>query len=558
VLLVVAWDGACFELVDPLVAAGELPVLAALLARGSRRPVRSTTPAVTFPAWTSFMTAASPDRHGVTDFTVREGYRVRFVNATHRRLPTIWSVMSRAGLRVGVYGVPATYPPEAFGNGGIQVCGFDTPLGSGAAGRATHPNGLAARLSSRYGSLATDGPSQSRIEEGWHERALARMLADIELRTTIVADLLTGSIDGRFDAFMVHFGESDTVAHQFWQLCDPRSPRFVPGHVCAHALAEVYRALDRSLGRLLEAAGADSDVVVLSDHGAGGSSDRAVCWNRWLADHGWLAFHGRRGGALGRTLKRAALRAVPAAMQAELFAALPRVSGRLESAARFGGIDWSRTTAFSEELNYFPSIWLNVRGREPEGTVDEADAPALAARIADALMAWRDPIDGEPVVEAVRRREELADGPFAGRLPDLVLELREPGGYSYSAIGSRGGAEPLALRRLDASEMTGARGTSMAGSHRMQGLSVVAGPRVAPGIRAGGTLPDAGATVLALAGLSCRAGADGRPWPEVATEVRATVPTTSTDADGLGPVESYTPEAEHEVASRLRALGYID
>src|SRR5687767_2963199 len=103
-LLVVGWDGACFELADRFVAEGRMPVLAGLLASSRCWRVRSTVPAVTFPAWTSFLTGARPDHHGVTDFTIpREGgYGVRFVNSTHRRLPTILQAMSAAGLRVGM------------------------------------------------------------------------------------------------------------------------------------------------------------------------------------------------------------------------------------------------------------------------------------------------------------------------------------------------------------------------------------------------------------------------------------------------------------------------
>ena len=89
----------------------DLPTLASLIAGAAVRNVESTWPAVTFPAWTTFLTAADPDLHGVTDFTIRDGYSVRFVGAGERRLPTIFRRMSEAGGRVGLYAVPATYPP---------------------------------------------------------------------------------------------------------------------------------------------------------------------------------------------------------------------------------------------------------------------------------------------------------------------------------------------------------------------------------------------------------------------------------------------------------------
>ena len=128
-ILVVAWDGACFDVVQPLLDAGDLPVLASLIAGGAARELESTVPAVTFPAWSSFLTASGPDRHGLSDFTIRDGYTVRFMNATHRRLPTLFVLLDRAGRRCASYAVPCTFPPDAIN--GLIVCGFDTPLGGG-------------------------------------------------------------------------------------------------------------------------------------------------------------------------------------------------------------------------------------------------------------------------------------------------------------------------------------------------------------------------------------------------------------------------------------------
>jgi predicted AlkP superfamily phosphohydrolase/phosphomutase len=548
-LLVVAWDGASFDVIDPLLAAGRMPVLAGVLARGHVRALESTLPPVTFPAWTSFATAASPGRHGVTDFTMRAGYRVRFLNASHRRLPSVWSLLSAAGRKVGVYALPATYPAEPVE--GVLVCGFDTPLGPARIGERTFPPSLACELEARYGSLAVGGPSQTRIETGWHRRAIEQLMGHIRLRTRIVCELLTGD---SYDFFLVHFSEPDTVSHQFWHLCDPASPRFSSDGP-SDAIARVYEALDVSLGRLLAAAPVGADLMLLSDHGSGGTSDRAIAWNRWLSDHGYLAFRSSSAAPVARAARGLALAALPKRVQAPLFAVLSSAAGRIESTVRFAGIDWTRTTAFSEELGYQPAIWLNVRGREPEGTVEPEEIGAFVERLTEDLQAFRDPFDGGHVVERVLRREDVFDGPAAAQAPDLLLELRNPDGYSYAALPSRGGAERAPLRHLRAQEMTGARGTSMGGAHRLHGLCAIAGARVQPGRGATGTLADAGATALALAGLCVADGADGQPWAEIVAE-RALdrAPRTEPPQPPLG----YGRDEERAVAERLRALGYLD
>lgn len=561
--LVVAWDGASFDLIDPLIAKGELPNLAQLVQKGQRVRLESTWPAVTFPAWTSFMTAASPGRHGLTDFCIRQGYELRFTNATHRRLPTVWSRLNSAGLRTGVYGLPATYPPEPLD--GLQVPGFDTPLGAGSARRLTHPEDLAGRLRARYGRLGIEGIQQSQFGEGWHRDALARMLDDIDLRTRIVTDLLR---EQRFDLFLVHFAESDTVSHQFWQFCDPASPRHVPAPEFEPAIATVYRRLDRALGDLVAAAGEGATVMVVSDHGSGGASDRAIAWNRWLSDSGHLAFR-RAGGRGARAIKRAALSVVPASLQPSLLRRWPELGARLESRARLGAIDWRSTRAFSEELPYYPAIWLNLRGREPQGVVDPADADSVLRELETQLAELRDPLGNNArVVRRTYRREELFSGPWAGLAPDLIVELEEPDGYSYAAVSSRGGSERSWIRRLTAAEMTGERGTSMAGAHRREGVCVLAGEGVSGCAPERASIADAGAVLLAQRGLAPDAGADGRSWLHnegfgSSSErdmgangegENATVPTVA--ADSLPTL--YDEEAEAEVEERLRALGYLD
>lgn len=554
-ILVVAWDGTDLGLVEPWMASGELPNLAAAVERGATRALASTRPPVTFPAWTSFLTAATPDHHGIPDFTIRDGYRVRFANAADRRVPTIFARMSAAGLRVGTYAVPATYPPEPLS--GFQIPGFDTPFGASPGARYGHPPELVDGILARHGTLAIDGPSQATIEAGWHERALPRLLASIERRADIFAELLAAV---RLDCAMVHFIESDTVSHQFRHLSDPRSPRFALSALDGAMLA-VYRALDAALGRLVETLDDDDTLMLVSDHGSAATSDRAIFWNRWLADHGLLAYS--RSASVARSVaaaKRVAGRWIPAGLHARLFASLGGVAGRIESAARFAGIDWNRTRVFSEELAYQPSFWVNLRGREPVGIVTSEEVPSLLAALTKELLEFRDPWAGRPIVKRVWRRDELFEGAYSERMPDLVVELESVEGAAHAAGASKGGFEREAIRRLRADEMTGARGTSMPGCHAQNGLCVLAGPRVEAGRYEPSAIEHAGATLLALAGVTSAAEMNGIPWrdcfvgktPLCAAGVSLPVPTVHADA------APYSGSEEALVAERLRALGYLE
>jgi len=548
-LLVVGLDGATLDVVLPWAAEGRLPALRALMARGATARLRSTMPAATFPAWTSLVTGVNPGRHGVLDFTERVPgtYRVRFLNGSYRRVPALWTRLSAAGRRVAVLTVPATYPPEDVN--GVMVSGFDSPLATAIDGSFVSPRSLWPEIRRLVGRLPFADFQEMTMGPGWHADARARLLDGVARRATLAVHLLERE---RPDALMVVFGESDTVSHHFWRFHDRRSPRHVASEF-GDVIPDVYAALDAAIARLVAAAPPDAAIAIVSDHGSGGAGDRALHLNRRLAACGLLSFR-PAANRIGGAVRRAALAGVPTRLQGAILRRAQGAAGRLEGQHRFGGIDWAGTVAFSEELDYHPSVWLNVRGREPEGIVAPADYLATRERVVAALADWCDGT-GRPVIARVWRREECVQGPFADRAPDLLLEPALVDGYSPSCLRSEGSGP--ALRTLTPDEHGGGRGRGMNGAHRRDGILVLAGA----GVRPAGTLPacditDVLPTLLALAGLPIPAGLDGRP---IAAALEA-APALAADpllATTAAP-HPFDRDESRDVAARLAALGYLE
>jgi len=547
-LLVIGLDGATLDLVEPWAAAGRLPTLARLLAQGTFGALRSTLPAATFPAWTSLVTGVNPGRHGVLDFTERVPgtYRLRFVNGGRRRAPALWSRLAQADRRTAVLTVPATYPPEPIP--GVMVSGFDSPLATAIDGSFVHPPGFYDEIREVVGRVPFADFQEVFTGPGWHADALARLLDGVRRRSELASLLLRRE---PWDALMVVFGESDTVAHHFWRFHDQRSPRHAPSEH-AGAILRVYEALDAAIAQMLALA-PDATVAIVSDHGSGGASDRVVHLNRRLAECGMLAF--RDGGqGLARALRTVALRTVPVRLQGALLRRLPAAAGRLEGQARFGGIDWASTVAYSEELDYHPHVWLNLQGREPQGIVEPDAYELVRSRVAGALRDWMH--DGRRVVQRVWRREELHHGPFVGGVPDLLLELAEIDGYTPSCLRSDGPGP--SLRRLEPAAFGSGKGSGMNGAHRRDGMFVLAGPGVRRAGRvARAEIVDVLPTLLTLAGLPVPLGLDGRP---IAAALERE---PGYSGDGVRWDDSPSPDVvddagDAEMAARLRALGYLE
>jgi len=582
--LVVGFDGADLGVVRSLGPA-RLPNLFAAMARGAFAALRSVEPPATLPNWLTFLTAVDPAVHGVFDFTRRTGYRVDFTGGTIRQAPLVAEALDAAGLETAWLSFPGTWPPPRLARG-VFVSGWDSPVAFEANPSFVEPPSLYDDLVRRFGSLVFGDVDEFQADApGFHDALPAHLVARAEKKT----DVATWLLDQRaWDVFAVYFGESDTAAHHLWPLHDLASPRTPEARRRApHAdpgtgtspLAHVYMALDASLGALLRAAGPDTELTVVSDHGSGGSSDKVLYLNRALAEAGLLTFRrtALRTRAV-RALKHVALRHLPAGAREALFRFRgTELPSRLESSARFGAIDFARTRAFSEELNYFPGVHLNLRGREPEGTVAPEDRAQVMREVEAALLALRDPWSGAPVVRSVTPREELFRGPHLERAPDLLLELHlddarpvstsagETGaaatgdGYSWNLMPS---TDPKArgrvFRRLRPEEYLGRKGRSLPGAHRSHGLFVAAGPSVRAAGEIEATMHDAAVTTLARIGLGPPTEARGRVLWEALAEGTPTASALPVPALATQDPAARAPSSTRDVERRLRALGYIE
>jgi predicted AlkP superfamily phosphohydrolase/phosphomutase len=227
-----------------------------------------------------------------------------------------------------------------------------------------------------------------------------RVLRDIETMTErrfVVAEHLLESRPWDL-FFMVEMG-TDRVHHAFWRYFDPEHRLYEPGNALESVMLDYYRGVDEKVGRLLRAA-ADDDtaVLVVSDHGAK-RIDGGICVNEWLRQEGYLA-----------------LREEPAEPT--------RLTPDL--------IDWSRTTAWGEG-GYYCRLFLNVAGREPEGTVAPEDYERVRDELKSKLEALGDE-NGRAIGTVAHRPEELYEE-RNGIVPDLMVYF---GDLYWRSIGQVG------------------------------------------------------------------------------------------------------------------------
>jgi predicted AlkP superfamily phosphohydrolase/phosphomutase len=311
-VLLLGWDGATWDVIDPLLRKGEMPTLRRLLERGSRGEIvaepqviqpfaNSASAGARTPAlWETVITGKRPLLHGIWDFEcktfagVEQAVPFRIAGdhggttvpttSDMARAERLWHMLDRAGISTAVVGWPTTWPARRAVKHGI----ISSPLAREDLPDTMQPNGA---VDVRALCSDTDSTTHQVMRH-----LFALPATDLALppwktaETALEADLLKAffwdykddmcnvrvalELEARHrpDFLAVYLSLVDITQHKFWRYYQPELFADVPPeHVAryGHAIEFAYESFDAHLARLLEAMGEGTTVIVLADHGAG-------------------------------------------------------------------------------------------------------------------------------------------------------------------------------------------------------------------------------------------------------------------------------------------------
>jgi predicted AlkP superfamily phosphohydrolase/phosphomutase len=549
-LLVIGLDGASFNVLNGLIAEGYMPNLSGLIRAGSRADLETTFPPITAVAWTSFATGKNPGKHGIFEFVLRGGCRRELAaNASLRQGQAIWELLSDAGWRVIVHNFPCTYPPRQIN--GLMIADFMTPRGRRDF---TYPQTLLSEIENEF------GPYRLYLFQtyagGNAEGVLEELFDELDYKTKVTEYLMTHY---EWDAFFQYFWGTDRIQHELWHIIDDSHPKHDPQEASLYRsrVYEYFQRVDEALGRLVAQVGADAIVCIASDHGFG-PAHKYCSFNLWLLQEGFLKLKSDPLTRLKRLLfsfgltpenvfkitKKIPFRRLrPSRGLSNRPAASKLLSTFFLS---LNDVDWSRTVAFSK--GNYGQIYINLKGREPFGIVEESEYESICERICERLRDLKDPISGEPWAASVLRRNEIYDGPRIADAPDIAFLPRD---MRYLPLGN---ADFTSNRFI-----TDAFGIS--GCHRMHGVLIARGGPVKQGFKASAAhIIDVAPTLLYLLGEKVPDDMDGRILSEIISEdYLSTHPIqliSRSDSEGVSKSD-LSDEENAEVIERLRELGYL-
>jgi len=549
-LLVIGLDGASFNVLDPLIEQGYLPNIAKLIAGGSRADLETTFPPITAVAWSSFMTGKNPGKHGIFEFVKRDHHSNRelAVNASFRQGQAIWDLLSEAGQRVIVHNFPCTYPPHEIN--GLMIADFMTPRGRRDF---TYPPPLLAEIEAQFGSYRLH-LSQT-YAEGNVGAVLDELFDELEYKAKVTEYLMTRY---DWDAFFQYFWGTDRIQHELWHIIDDEHPKHNSEEARAYRarVFEYFSRVDEIVGRLIELGGQDPLVLLASDHGFG-PVHKYCSLNIWLLQEGFLKL--KPDGltrvkklmfSMGLTPELAfrLTRKIPEAFRpARGVSSQPGASKLLSKFfLSFNDVDWERSVAFSK--GNYGQIYVNLKGREPQGVVPDDQYEAVRNAIIERLRALKDPLTAEGWVGQVFRREDIYSGPLVGDAPDIAFL---PADMRHLPLGNA----DFTSNKF----MVDAFGIS--GCHRMNGVMIANGHGIErASILEAARIYDIAPTLLYLTGQSVPDDMDGRVLTEmISVEYSSTHPVrlAAAGADQRTPGADFSDEDNADVIERLKSLGYV-
>jgi len=431
----------------------ELPVISGLMERGVWGELESCDPPITVPAWSCMMSSKDPGTLGFYGFRNRKDHSydgMTFATNEKMKHDRVWDILSRDGRHVVVLGVPMTFPPRQV-NGEMISCFLAPSIES----RYTYPEELRDEIAQTVGEYMVDVPN-FRTDE---KERIMRDIKEMTRRRFALARHLRDTRDWDF-LMMVEMG-TDRLHHGFWRFYDHDHPDYQPGTHWEEEFRAYYRSVDAEIGSMIEGLGDDTAVLVVSDHGAQ-SMVGGIQVNEWLQREGYLRLTEQPDGV------------VPIGQAT---------------------IDWPNTRVWADG-GYYSRIFLNVRGREPEGTVDPADYEALRDELIAKLEALGDE-QGNPIGTRVFRPQDLYHE-VNGVAPDLICYF---GNLTWRSIGSLGDGR-IQVREND----TGPDDAN----HAKMGVYVMAGPGMPTTSPERATLFDIAPTVLSAMGYPVPADMQGQ------------------------------------------------
>ena len=279
-LLVVGWDGADWKIINKLMEQGDMPSMKYLVGNGTSGNLATLDPPFSPMLWTSIATGVRADKHGILGFTepIPETIGVRPVSSTSRKVKAIWNILTQKGYKTHSVGWWPSHPAEPIN--GIMVSNHfqkmdDSKLTPMLKGTVHPPelSGLFSHFRIHPSELTKEHivpfvPLAANVDQDKSKRLfhIAKNIAEsssIHSATTWIAE------NKEWDLITMYLDTIDHFSHGFMNFHPPKMKGISNEQYETYkdVINSAYKYHDMMLGRLIQIAGEDATIMLISDHG---------------------------------------------------------------------------------------------------------------------------------------------------------------------------------------------------------------------------------------------------------------------------------------------------
>ena len=423
-VLAIAVDAAEPTFIRHLMDRGELPKLKSLLDGGKWLRVKSPAHLGSGSVWPTFIAGQSPSVHGVYGEWLWDPTLMSVTRYDGKRVTPFWKNLVEHGVSVGVLDLP--FMPLIGFSKGFEISEWGAhDIVDGATRFA--PVSIANTVAQH-----SPHPLQTRLEiSGPGDNRGLEQVGNICLNGIATRGKLTRALlaETRPQLAIIGFPELHHSAHYLWHQVEVDAPAYRNAGAgrfmsTRPTMSDIYQALDRQVGELVEMVGPETSIMVFSLHGMRPAFGIPSFLTAWLCEQGFCrlndwrdqSWRGRARSSFA-TLKRHA----PVKLKKLYYSMLPRdITYRLASTTIMPGYDWAHTRAFALPTDQHGWIRVNLIGREAGGTVLAVNYDDTCNELERALSDLRSD-RGELLVDKVIRTARSVDEAMEQLLPDLVV-----------------------------------------------------------------------------------------------------------------------------------------
>ncbi|HHX69518.1 MAG TPA: hypothetical protein GX708_15910 [Gallicola sp.] len=383
-------------------------------------------------AWSTIYTGLNPAKHGVVVFKnpfdnlTTTSSLVDAESDIRKRLKgiTFWDYASKAGKKVCVLFPHAVYP--AWQVNGTMICrsmkgnNKNYPIQS-------FPSSISKEYISSNMNSVRSLPTKNTMNN-YIELCKKLVFDEIELGLKMLCK-------DEWDLFFIYSSAGDAIQHVFWNYCDDNDPTYPGNNEYQNVIEDFYKYYDKMLGSFMEKMDENDTLLLLSDHGHGMRPMNLVNFNEMLRERGYLESKVKNENKTDRyyifeklkdNLSEFVVKYGLSDITAK-FVKIAPITKKVYTASL--SIDWNKSVACASDPNGIKAYsYGGIAINRNNLSMDYEDFRNLLIREFSIVS---HPVSGKNLIKWMCKREELYQGTYLGKYPDIVFELDQDFGVGW-------------------------------------------------------------------------------------------------------------------------------